>query len=69
MKIPLVVIRDRARNRPPGYLTEVMAVSIIVGQDIEISVEDLRALKAKYRPPETQAPSGCTGCNKAHAHA
>lgn len=68
MKISLAVIRDRARNRPPGYLEDVMAVSTIVGQDIEISVEDLRALKVKYRPPETQSSSGCTGCNKAHAH-
>lgn len=70
MKIALSVIRERARNRPSGYLDDVMAVATIVGQDIEISVQDLRALKVKYRPPtpEAVAHEGCTGCNKAHLH-
>jgi len=64
MIIALSVIRDRARSRPPGYMDDIMAVSTIVGQNIEISVEDLRELRLKYRVGGGNHIGGCAECSK-----
>lgn len=49
MRLQLDWIREQAKNRPPGYYEEVTARGAIIGEELEISREDLDALYLKYR--------------------
>ena len=66
MRIPLSRIIKKAESRPDGYLAAVMAVSTIVGNSIEISQENLDALKLVYRtaeaPPYIDPDHPCPCC-------
>lgn len=50
MKLRLAAIHDSAAQRPPGYVADVLSRGRITGDWLEISAEQLAALRAKYRP-------------------
>lgn len=66
MRIALSVIRAKAMTRPPGYMDDVLAVSEVIGQSIEISAENLKRLKEKYRPPQAENTGECGCCKQIH---
>lgn len=51
MKFPLADVYANAVNRPPGYVEDVLAAGVVVGDDIEMSDAAYAALVAKYNPP------------------
>jgi len=50
-------------TRPPGYMDDILAVSEVIGQSIEISADNLKRLKEKYRAPQFENSGEC-GCCK-----
>ena len=67
MIIALRDINRRALERPPGYKAEVLAAGTVVGQNLDIPVEELRRLREKYQGLQPQAqPNGCPSCGSHH---
>ena len=50
MRLRLSKIHEVAADRPPGYAEDVISHGRIDGEWLDISDEDLAALRAKYRP-------------------
>lgn len=60
MRLRLSALRETANDRPPGYYEEVISRGVVEGEWLEISSENLAALRAIYRPaskPEAALPS------------
>lgn len=51
MKLSISKIKETAKDRPSGYLEDVLSSGVIEGDELEISSEVLAALRMKYRPP------------------
>jgi hypothetical protein len=49
MKILIQDIRDRAAERPPGYVNDCISRGQVIGDSLELSDEQFEILKAKYR--------------------
>lgn len=51
MKLSILKIHEQAKDRPQGYVEDVLSKGIVEGDWLEISKEALQDLRDKYRPP------------------
>ena len=52
IRVSVQKIRDKAPERPAGYLEDVLSSGIIVGDDLVVDEHRYTALCAKYRPSD-----------------
>jgi len=57
MKIALEKLRERAKDRPAGYLEEVLSAGNIKGEFLVVTAEKYRELRGKYSRPATPEPA------------
>lgn len=57
MRLRISKIKERAKDRPPGYVEAVLSRGVIDGDFLEISNEALDDLRVTYRPPEQAIPT------------
>jgi len=56
MRLRISKLDEMAKDRPPGYIADVLEKGVVEGDFLEISPEALAALREKYRP-EPPLPS------------
>ena len=56
MKFTLQQLYARAEQRPPGYVKEVLSLSTVTGDIVELPDADYEELKAKYRSSPRPEP-------------
>lgn len=61
MRLRITKIHDAAKDRPDGYVEEVLSRGVIDGEWLEISDEDLSDLRAKFRPKPVIQPTPHSG--------
>ena len=61
MKIKLRDIQIKAKERPTGYLEDVLSKGKVIGDYLEISPENYLKLTSKYRQSPPKLPKRCCG--------
>jgi hypothetical protein len=51
IKIPMAELVRRSKDRPDGYLAEVLSKGIQMGSDVEFDAKVISQLRKKYDPP------------------
>ena len=55
MRLRIAKIREAAKDRPPGYVEDVLSNGTVDGDWLEMPAETYKSLIAKYRPPQPPA--------------
>lgn len=58
MTIPLQHIYERAKDRPPGYVEDVLGAGVVEGDAVVLTDDAYAHLVAKYNPPSVLAMAG-----------
>ena len=53
MRLSIAAIQERAADRPPGHVADVLAHGVVDGEWLEISNEAMQKLRDRYRPEQS----------------
>lgn len=62
MIISISRLKKRSADRTEGYLEDVLASGVVIGDQLQITVEEFNRLKKKYSPVSPRAKCNC--CNQ-----